>query len=77
MKYFLLLTGVSFTSIYLECIMTETIINGTVLLCQLVKQYTSAAEEEAMYLSLPERFLLVYPTPPPQIPPTTWVKKRA
>ena len=34
--------------------MTETIINSTVLLCQLVKQYTSAAEEEAMYLSLPE-----------------------
>jgi len=34
--------------------MTETIINGTVLLCQLVKQYTSAAEEESMYLSLPE-----------------------
>ena len=34
--------------------MTETIINSTVLLCQLVKQYTSAAEEESMYLSLPE-----------------------
>ena len=24
------------------------------MLCQLVKQYTSAAEEESMYLSLPE-----------------------
>ena len=34
--------------------MTETIINDTVLLCQLVKQYTSAAEEESMYLYLPE-----------------------
>jgi len=34
--------------------MTETIINGTVMLCQLVKQYTTAAEEESRYLSLPE-----------------------
>ena len=34
--------------------MTETIINGTVMLCQLVKHYTTAAEEESMYLSLPE-----------------------
>ena len=34
--------------------MTEAIVNGTVLLCVLVKEYRTAAEEEAMYLSLPE-----------------------
>ncbi len=34
--------------------MTETIVNGTVLLCQLVKEYRTAAEEQAMYVSLPE-----------------------
>ena len=34
--------------------MTETIVNGTVLLCVLVKEYRTAAEEQAMYLSLPE-----------------------
>jgi len=34
--------------------MTETIKNGTVVLGQLVKHCTTAAEEESMYLSLPE-----------------------
>jgi len=34
--------------------MTETIVNGTVLLCVLLKEYRTAAEEQAMYLSLPE-----------------------